>query len=326
VTDAVYPRVQAKPGGSTVALAGPEASGPAKPRPEESKWGFREGDEIVPGRTAIKRLGGGFRYEAYLAWDDHLRSLVVLKAVRPGLVEDRRTLEGLESEVRLLEHLDHPVLLRSFGAELEGPRPHVVLEHLEGPRLSTLLRKYGPLLPEQLVPLALQLCAAVHYMAGEGVAHLDVKPSNVIMGGPPRLIDLSVARTLEQCEHLTSPMGTDAYMSPEQCRPQAEARVGGAADVWGLGVTLYQAACGERPFEKGNPDSPDPGERWPQLLESPKPPDGRVPAVISEPIMACLAHHPGARPAPGEIADQLELVLEGLPKPRISKLKPRLRR
>jgi serine/threonine protein kinase len=175
------------------------------------------------------------------------------------------------------------------------------------------------------VPLALQLCAAIHYMAGEGVAHLDVKPSNVIMGGPPRLIDLSIARTLEQCEQLTSPVGTDAYMSPEQCRPDAEARVGGAADVWGLGVTLYQAACGQRPFEKGNPDSPDPRDRWPQLVATPKPLDDGVTKAIAEPIMACLARDPGARPTPAEIAERLELVLEGLPKPRISKLKPRLR-
>jgi eukaryotic-like serine/threonine-protein kinase len=298
----------------------------AEPRPEASRWRFREGDEIVPGRSAIKRLGGGFRYEAYLAWDDHLRSLVVLKVVRPGLVEDRHTLEGLESEVRLLDRLSHPVLLRSFGAELEGPRPHVVLEHLEGPRLSTLLRKYGPLLPEQLVPLALQLSAAIHYMAGEGVAHLDVKPSNVIMGGPPRLIDLSVARTFEQCEHLSSPVGTDAYMSPEQCRPDAEVRVGPAADVWGLGVTLYQAACGERPFEKGNPDSSEPNERWPQLVDPPKALDDRVTRAIADPVMACLDRDPADRPTPAEIADRLELVLEGLPKPRISKLKPRVRR
>jgi eukaryotic-like serine/threonine-protein kinase len=295
-------------------------------KPEESRWGFREGDEIVPGRSAIKRLGGGFRYEAYLGWDDHLRSLVVLKLVRPGLVEDRHALEGLGSEVRLLDRLHHPVLLRSFGADLEGPRPHVVLEHLEGPRLSTLLRKYGPLLPEQLVPLALQLCAAIHYLTREGMAHLDVKPSNVIMGGPPRLIDLSIARTLEQCEQLTSPIGTDAYMSPEQCRPAAEARVGGAADVWGLGVTLYQAAGGERPFEKGNPDSPEPGERWPQLVDPPKPLDDRLTKAIADPIMACLARDPAARPTPAEIGDRLELVLDGLPKPRISRLKPRLRR
>ncbi len=115
--------------------------------PTESKWGFQEGDLIAPGRGAVKLLGGGYRYEAYLAWDDELQSLVVVKVVRPGLVEDRHTLDGLKDEVEMLERLNHPVLVRSFGADLEGPRPHVVLEHLEGPRLSTLFRRYGPLPP-----------------------------------------------------------------------------------------------------------------------------------------------------------------------------------
>jgi serine/threonine protein kinase len=295
-------------------------------RPEESRWRFGEGEEIAAGRTAVKLLGGGFRYEAYLAWDDRLHSLVVIKVVRPGLVEDAHTLRGLESEVLLLEQLSHPVLVRGFGADLEGPRPHVVLEHLEGPRLSTLLRKYGPLQPEQLVPLALQVCAAIHYLAGAEVVHLDVKPSNIIMGGPPRLIDLSVARTLEQCERMRSPAGTDAYMSPEQCVPGDGAPVGSAADVWGLGATLFHAAVGERPFSKGDPDSSVPEERWPQLVESPALLPDRVPAAIADPIMACLAHDPTHRPTPAEVAAQLELVLATLPKPKISRLKPRLGR
>src|SRR5688572_24616175 len=204
------------------AIATPE---PTKPDPTESRWRLKQGDEIAPGLSALKLLGGGLRYEAYLAWDERLQYVVVVKVVRPELVDDRHTVGGLAEEVAMLERLNHPVLLRSFSADLDGPRPHVVLEHLEGPRLSTLLRKYGPLLPEQLVPLALQLCAAVHYLGREGIVHLDVKPSNIIMGGPPRLIDFSVARTREQCQRLGSPVGTDAWMSPEQCRPRNGAPV-----------------------------------------------------------------------------------------------------
>jgi eukaryotic-like serine/threonine-protein kinase len=294
--------------------------------PTTSRWGFEPGNRIAPELSAIKLLGGGYRYEAYLAWSERLRSLVVTKVVRPGLVEDERTLRGLADEVEFLERLSHPVLVRSFGHELEGTRPHLVLEHLEGPRLSTLLRRYGPLQPEQLLPLALQLCAGIHYLEREGVVHLDVKPSNIIMGGPPRLIDLSVARTIEQCASLRSPVGTDAYMAPEQCLASDGATVGSPADVWGIGATLFRAAAGKRAFSKGDPDSAVPERRWPQLVEEPGDLYDSAPATIAEPVMRCLAREPKRRPAPGEVAEALELVLDDLPGPKISRLKPRIRR
>ncbi len=294
--------------------------------PDESRWGFAEGDEIVAGRSAIKLLGGGFRYEAYLAWDDRLRTLVVLKVVRPGLVADDGTLRGLASEVDLLERLAHPVLVRSFGHDLEGPRPFVALEHLEGPRLSSLLRRYGPTTIEQTVPLALQLCAAAHYLEAEGVAHLDIKPSNIIMGGPPRLIDLSVARTHEACERLTSAVGTDAYMAPEQCLPDGPVKPSAASDVWGIGATLFRAVAGERPFEHGERDAADPIGRWPQLNDDPRALPDHVGPAVAQPIMSCLAPEPADRPTAGELADLLEPVLGALPRPKLSRLKPRIQR
>jgi len=299
------------------------ATEPMTHDPYESRWHLKEGDPVAPGLSALKLLGGGLRYEAYLAWDARLYSTVVVKVVRPGLVEDEHTLEGLAEEVEMLERLQHPVLVRSFGADLGGPRPHVVLEHLEGPRLSTLLRKYGPLLPEQLIPLALQLSAAVHYMGTEGVVHLDIKPSNIIMGAPARLIDLSVARTTEESLHLTSAVGTDSYMSPEQALAGKGAPIGPAADVWGIGVTLYRAAAGERPFEKGDPDARDPELRWPQIAAAPQPLPEKVPPATADPIMSSLAYDPADRPQAAELADTLEPLLDALPKPWVGKLKPR---
>ncbi|HEX2467498.1 MAG TPA: serine/threonine-protein kinase [Solirubrobacterales bacterium] len=301
-------------------------SPPEAPDPEESSWGFREGDEIVPGRHVLRRLGGGFRYEAYLAWDDRLYAVVVVKVLRPGLVGSERSLRGLSSEAGTLRRLDHPVIVRGFDAVLDGPRPHLVLEHLEGPRLSTLIRKYGPLPVEQLVPLAVQLCSALHYLHGEDVVHLDVKPSNIIMGAPPRLIDLSVALTATDLETLDVPVGTDAYMAPEQCDPVALGPVDPAADVWGLGVTLYRAATGERPFSEPGGREAEPAIRWPQLVETPQPLDGRLGPALAEPIMSSLARDPTARPRPGELAGMLEPVLGALPKPRLSRLKPRIQR
>jgi serine/threonine protein kinase len=289
----------------------------------ERRWRLVEGDEIVPGRHALRRLGGGHRYEAYLAFDEHLHAIVVAKLVRPHLVDDSRTLAGLAGEAEMLERLDHPVIVRGFDAVLDGPRPHLMLEHLEGPRLSTLIRRYGPLPVEQLVPLGLQLCSALHYLREERIVHLDVKPANTIMSAPARMIDLSVATGAEEASRLDHPIGTDAYMAPEQCDPATHGPVGPAADVFGLGATLYRAATGRRPFPNGNPDAGAPAERWPQLASEPDP--GPLPDLFAEPILACLARKPESRPGPADVADALEPILEAQSRPRLSGLKPRWR-
>ena len=80
--------------------------------------------------------------------------------------------------------LAHPLLLRAFGAVLSGPRPQLVLEQIEGPRLSTLIRRYGLAL-EQVLPLGLDVARLLRYLHAERVLHLDVKPSNIIMDGRP---------------------------------------------------------------------------------------------------------------------------------------------
>jgi serine/threonine protein kinase len=255
-------------------------------------WNFSEGDEIAPDLRAVRLLGGGRRYEAYLAWADHLRSLVVVKVLRPHHVGD---LDALRREAAMLQALAHPMLLRSFGAALGGERPHLVLEHIEGLRLSTLMRRYGMSL-EQLLPLALNLCAVLHYLAHERVVHLDVKPSNIIMGGEPRLIDLSIARRFDELRELRSPVGTDLWMAPEQRDAERFAEIGPASDIWGLGATLRAAL-------------PD-----------------RVPAPVGDAVAACLAPRPADRPTADELARALEPLVDALPAPRLGRFRPSPRR
>ncbi|MGH2806171.1 MAG: serine/threonine-protein kinase [Actinomycetota bacterium] len=297
---------------------------------DPTRWGFEEGDEIVPGRWALKRLGGGYDYEAYLAWDDDLMSVVVAKCLRPHLVDHSHSLRALKREATHLLGLSHPVVVRGFDAVLEGERPHVVLEFLEGPNLSRLLRRHGPLGLEQLLPLALQICSAVHYLGTRDVVHLDIKPRNIIMGAPPRLIDLSIARTFDEAQKLTTPVGTDAYMAPEQCDP-SRIKPGPESDVFGLGATLYHALAGHVPFPRANYDRERDKDklhvRFPQLHADPEPFPKGVPDPLAVVVMACLATDPSARPTVADVVTAIEPLVASLPtKPLLRKARPGRRR
>jgi serine/threonine-protein kinase len=135
------------------------------------------------------------------------------------------------------------------------------------------------------------------------------------MGAAPRLIDLSIAHSFEQLAHLRSPVGTDAYMAPEQCDPARFGEIGPPADVWGLGVTLYEALTRARPFAEGR-------ERFPQLHDAPAPLGDGVPPALAAAVMACLERRPADRPTAGQVADELEPMVDALPPPRLGRFRP----
>jgi len=291
---------------------------PWEPAPRiRPTWGFVEGDPIAPGRSVLSRLGGGGRFDVYLVWDDARLAVMVAKLLRPDQAENAEALRELRCEAEALAALAHPVLLRGFDAVLDGRHPHLLIEFLEGPTLRALLDQGDPLALEQLLPLAMHTAAALHYMAGAGWVHLDVKPSNIVMGAPPRLIDLSVARTVERAARLRTAIGTDAYMAPEQCLPGRAGDVGPAADVFGLGATLHHVVSGAPPFRRARDarESRDPETRWPQLVRDPEPLPRRIPARLGDLVLRCLARSPGDRPAAAEVAAELEPLVAALPRP-----------
>jgi serine/threonine protein kinase len=267
-----------------------------------ASWHFAEGDPITAELTAVRRLGGGSAYEAYLAFDELTYGPVVVKVVRPDQVAGDHSRRGLAREVDALASVNHPVVVRGLRHELTGDRPHVVLEHIDGPRLSTLVRRYGPLQEQQYLPLAIEVASALHYLRRIGWVHLDIKPSNVIMGAPARLIDLSFARP-DVDASAARRIGTDAYMSPEQWDPDRYGAPSAASDVWGLGATLFEAVAGYRAVEL---PTKEPGDL----------PD-RVPPEVAKTIAACLELRPQDRPVPREVAEALEPVLDRQPPVRL---------
>src|SRR6185436_11724666 len=97
---------------------------------EKRTWDLDEGDAIAPGRTVLRRLGGGRRYEVFLVWDEHRLAVLVAKLLRPDALASRHGRRELAQEAEALDALAHPVLLRGFDA-IAGERfPHLLVEHL----------------------------------------------------------------------------------------------------------------------------------------------------------------------------------------------------
>lgn len=279
-------------------------------------WGLAGGDAIAPGLTAVKPVGGGTVYEAWLAFDERMYAPVIVKVVRPGqtAIESART--GLVREVEMLSRLNHPGIARLFAYDDEGERPYLVLENIDGPSLSSLIATHGYLPLHQLLPLGLELCSALHYLRGQEICHLDLKPSNVIMGAPAKLIDFSIAMDAKAAADLDDPLGSDEYMAPEQCVPKERGTVGHESDMWAFGATMFRAAAGYRAYDRE--------PRWLQLTEEPYGLPDFVPAALGDLIHRCLADDPSDRPLPDEAAEALEPMLERLPQARLSGFKIKL--
>jgi eukaryotic-like serine/threonine-protein kinase len=268
-------------------------------------WKLKPGDELVPGRLIQEALGGGIRYQAFLTWNEDLLAPTVVKILRPDLVDDESSRRSIAREGKLLQEIDHPYFMRLLAADTDGEKPFIELEYLDGPRLSTLLRRHGIFVGEQLYPLGRQLAAAVQYLHKQQLLHLDVKPTNIIMGTVPRLIDLSIARRFDEVPNLRHQLGTDAYMAPEQCDRSLLHTISPATDVWGIGVTMYEAASKQLPYPKGTRGGTD-EERWPQLVHDAAPPHPKVNHRAAAVIMSCLERDPAKRPTPLELFDAFD--------------------
>lgn len=288
----------------------PQSAAPERPR--HARWNFEAGTEIAEGRTILKRLGGGSAYEVFLVWDERLFALMVAKLLRPDRVGEERALREMGREAALLERLAHPALVRGFGSVTDGAHPHVLLQLVEGLSLGSLIRRQGALPLQQLLPIALHVAAVIHYLAREQVVHLDIKPGNIVMATTPCLIDLSVARSFEQAAQLRGGIGTHGYMAPEQCDPRSSpAPLGPAADVWGLGATLYHATTGRQPFDRPDDvDSSDSKAKYTQLSDSPAPLPRHVPSALKELILDMLHKDPRERPAAEDVAVALKSLVE----------------
>jgi serine/threonine protein kinase len=268
--------------------------------------------DLPPGLLGLRELGGGLHHEVWLAYDEERLAPVVVKILRPELVGDADAVAGTRREIEVLASLAHPSIVRLYDYDDTAERPYLVMEHVDGPTLSALVSRDGPVQLHQLLPLALELAGSIHHLHVRGLVHLDVKPSNVMMGAPAKLIDLSLALDLETAASLDQPVGSDQYMPPEQCDPGAHGPIGPASDVWSIGAALYRAAAGHHAWRSSEPG------RWPQLSTPPAPMPDFVPRPVRDLVLDCLAFDPADRPGTTELVARVEPMIDALPAARLA--------
>lgn len=300
---------------STQAAIGPAGHGSPAPHRASASWHLAEGARFADRRVALAPLGGGERYEVYLARDERLGARAVAKLLRPHLVSDPAALASLRHEAQVLALAAHPGLVTCLSAVLDGPCPHLLLELVEGPSLARLLKRHGVIALDRLLPMALRVARALEALAGRGFVHLDLKPTHVIAGADPRVVGFSAARPVGAAAPV-EPGGGDAYLAPERCDGTAPADP--SADVFALGAVLHHALRGAAPFPRGRGGhaSGDPALRFPQLHAAPAALPRRLPEALRSLVAAMLARDPAARPHMGEVAAALEPLSRALPPPR----------
>ncbi|MCO5171978.1 MAG: serine/threonine protein kinase [Planctomycetes bacterium] len=245
----------------------------------------------------VRHLGGGGMSRVYEGRHRHLDAPVVVKLLDPKRAWGKPALvEAFLREARALGAVTHPHVVRvlSAGTEAEGGIPHLVLEHLPGGSLRARLRA-GDLEPDEALRLLAEAGDGLGAAHAAGLVHGDVKPENLLLdaGGRIKVVDFGLAQV--SGDAVTGAVfGTPAYMAPERCRGAAPDP---RADVYALGVTLYECLTDQWPF-----NAPAPKlllEKHQREAPPLEPLEGVAPQAVVDLIAACLAKDPAARPADG---------------------------
>jgi tRNA A-37 threonylcarbamoyl transferase component Bud32 len=233
---------------------------------------------VFAGRYELRELiARGGMADVHRAFDRSLGREVAVKVFRGEIGEVRR----FRDEIRMLATFEHPNLVQLLDAGEHEGLPFLVLSLVDGPTLARRLDEQGVLPPGEVTALAADVSRALAYIHAAGVVHRDVKPSNILLAPDGRALlgDFGVARLLESTSATQTGMvvGTARYLSPEQA---AGEEVTTAADVYALGLVLFECLLGRAAFEgtqaeiafarlQRDPDVPsDLPAPWPELLRS----------------------------------------------------------
>ena len=270
---------------------------------------------LFDGRYRIqRRLGKGGMARVYLAEDESLDRQVAIKILAARHSDDPHFVERFQREARAAARLNHPNLVQIYDqAQVDGTS-YIVMEYVEGETLKDLIRRDAPLDPRQAIGIALQVLAALRVAHQAGIVHRDIKPQNILVqpDGRVKVADFGIARA-EGGSDMTeagSIVGTAQYLAPEQAQGLP---LGPPADLYSMGVVLYEMLTGRVPFEGDSAVT----IAMKHVQEPPEQLTDRnplVPPSLEAVVMRALAKNPAQRyQTAEEMGVDLDRVRQGLP-------------
>jgi len=210
--------------------------------------------ESLIGRTlggcrVVQELKRGGMSTIYLAEQLSLERPVVLKVLSPQLLNDPTFIERFTREVAITARLQHPHIVPIYDFGEQDGLPYIVMAYISGGSLEDLLA-LGPLSLGMAARITRQVAQALDFAHGMGVIHRDVKPANILLDAQQNavLTDFGIAKIIADTQEITrgALVGTPSYLAPEMIAEKPE--ITPAADIYGLGVTLFRMLTGELPF------------------------------------------------------------------------------
>jgi hypothetical protein len=215
----------------------------------------------LAGGMIVRPLGAGGMADVYLIWNPRLDSYRAVKVLKPGQPE--RFLTRFETEIRILSNLNHPNIVQCYSVGDWHGLPYLEMEYIYGMSFEEIISKRGSLTPAEATAVGILVCRALQYAHQQvvsiygktyrGVIHRDLKPANIMLsrGGRIKLTDFGIARPGEVSLNTADAgtiIGTLPYLAPEQAEGQ---ELTSRADIYALGVTLYEFLSGARAFPQG---------------------------------------------------------------------------